>query len=368
MEAVIQNDVVAAQAGDGHAFARLIDASKQTVVAIALSIVNDVDASEDVAQQVYVSVWQQLGSLANPASFFPWVRQITRYAAFNYLRDNKVARRIKGEEADDLLSSVIDDAPSSEQQVHREQQKKLVAAFLSDLDPESRELIVLYYREGHSSQQVATLLGLSEANVRKKVSRIKSHLGDTLCRRYGRYILTTAPAASFTALVSGALMTSSPVAAATIASAASTTAKATSPLAKLTWLFSGAILGAVLGIMAVMLGMKQALKQIESPQRRARLIRIRNFGAWWVGVWGVILALSYELTAGWLAPVASYLLFLAGLTWYLRSAKQVMDEEKAVQPETFFERHGHTLGVTLGLGTGLFSMIIGLIASGRLVI
>lgn len=52
---VYSSDVIAAQSGDIKAFERLINASKNTVSAIALGIVKDMDASEDVAQKVFIN-------------------------------------------------------------------------------------------------------------------------------------------------------------------------------------------------------------------------------------------------------------------------------------------------------------------------
>ena len=59
-------DVLAATAGDRSAFERLITQCRHTVAAIALAIVKDLDASEEVAQEVFIHIWQQL---ATPVSY-----------------------------------------------------------------------------------------------------------------------------------------------------------------------------------------------------------------------------------------------------------------------------------------------------------
>ena len=68
------------------------------------------------------------------------------------------------------------------------------AALIDGLPEDSREIVLLYYREEQSSQQVAELLGLSDANVRKKLSRVRELLKDQLLSRYGNLLLSTAPA------------------------------------------------------------------------------------------------------------------------------------------------------------------------------
>src|SRR5690606_36277812 len=152
-------DINAAQQGDMQAFGRLVSYCQRSVSSIALAIVKDLDASEDISQQVFIHVWQQLNTLQNPASFLPWVRQITRYRAFNYLRDNKITDRVGGEEADELLQQFSSGSELSEQ-LAREQQNQIMAAFIDRLPQDSREIVLLYYREDQNSQQVARLLDI----------------------------------------------------------------------------------------------------------------------------------------------------------------------------------------------------------------
>ncbi|NQY65139.1 MAG: hypothetical protein HRT38_15720 [Alteromonadaceae bacterium] len=63
------------------------------------------DNSDEVAQQIFICLWQNLNKLKDNVSFLPWLRQTTRYTAYNFLRDSKVDRKIVDEQADTLLSS-----------------------------------------------------------------------------------------------------------------------------------------------------------------------------------------------------------------------------------------------------------------------
>ena len=163
-------DVNRGTLGDIASFERLSPRCRQTVTGIALSIVKDLDASEEVAQQVFIHVWQQLGTLREPASFLPWVRQITRYRAYNYLRDHKVNQKVVGEEAEFLLEQFADPDADVAENLQRSEQNLLIQQLIDELPEDSREIVVLYYREEQSSQQVAELLGLSDENVRKKLA------------------------------------------------------------------------------------------------------------------------------------------------------------------------------------------------------
>lgn len=78
---------------------------------------------------------------------------------------------------------------------------------ISALPADSREVLLLYYREGQRSQQVADLLGLSDAAVRKRLSRARALVRDGLLQRFGEFARSSAPSAAFaTAVVSMVLV------------------------------------------------------------------------------------------------------------------------------------------------------------------
>jgi DNA-directed RNA polymerase specialized sigma24 family protein len=79
--ATLESDVLLAGKGDEAAFRRLVDSSANTVCSIALAIVRNVEASEDIAQEAFLTAWSNLRSLRNPSSFLPWLRQVTRNQA-----------------------------------------------------------------------------------------------------------------------------------------------------------------------------------------------------------------------------------------------------------------------------------------------
>ncbi|KKL02675.1 sigma-70 family RNA polymerase sigma factor [Rheinheimera mesophila] len=364
-------DVLAATAGDRSAFERLITQCRHTVTGIALAIVKDLDASEEVAQEVFIHIWQQLATLREPASFLPWVRQMTRHRSYNYLRDNKVKQKILGEEAESLLENFADPTTSMQDVLEREQQQIIMQDFISQLPEDSREIVLLYYREEQSSQQVADLLGLSDANVRKKLSRVREQLKDNLLTRYGQLVLSTAPGLGFSAMVAAALTSvAPPVAAATSVSVA---AQHSGWLAKIAVLLGGAMIGALAAVAGVILAMKPVLSKADSEDEKAALKTLRNKTILWVLMSGLLLTAAYELTSGVWAPLAAFAVFIAGLSYSQLRLQQIINPRLQRQYPDAAElarvnrknMRWCLLGMTAGYGTGLFGLIYGLIQSGR---
>jgi len=270
----LAKNVELVRSGNIQAFVHVIDQTSPTVTSIALSIVRDIDNAEDVAQQVYIKIWEQIQTLKNTASFLPWLRQITRNTAFNFLRSSKVANTISGEQAEQLLDSYCDPKQDQTDILQRSQCSEIINYFIDCLPKEDREVVLLYYREGSSTKQVARLLDLSEANVRKKISRTRAKLKISITEKCGNILLTTTPAIGFGSLLISSIAAPSPVAAATMSSIAS--AHNASWINKVLMLFGGAFLGVFSAMVAILLGSSYQLKELKSPDLRRQLIRDRN--------------------------------------------------------------------------------------------
>ena len=385
IELQITPDVLAAQQGDIAAYQRLISRCRQMVSSIALAIVKDLDRSEDIAQQVFIHVWQQLPQLREASSFLPWLRQITRYQAFHGLRDHKARRELDSDDADTVLAEFVDPDANPELWHGRVEQAQLLQQFLDALPAESREILLLFYREEQSSSQVAALLGISEANVRKKLQRVRESLKEQWLNRYGQLILSTAPGLGFSAALTAALATASPPAAAmaadqlvqTMAHAAAqgtTQGTASGPL-KLLAILGGAAIGALLAIAAVFYGMKPAIDRADSAELATQLRQLRRRTMAWMALFGLCWVAAYELTQSAWGPIGCMtmltLLLLSTQVQLSRLLAPQQARERAADPikAAATQRRqllGCVIGTVVGIGAGWAGMIAGLIASGRL--
>ncbi|WP_348730178.1 sigma-70 family RNA polymerase sigma factor [Rheinheimera texasensis] len=376
IELQLMPDVLAAQQGDMAAYQRLIKRCAQMVSSIALAIVKDLDRSEDVAQQVFIHVWQQLPQLREASSFLPWVRQITRYQAFHGLRDQKARRELDGDDAETVLAEFIDPDACPELWHGRAEQSQLLQQFLDALPAESREMLLLFYREEQSSSQVAALLGISEANVRKKLQRVRESLKEQWLSRYGQLILSTAPGLGFSAALTAALATASPPAAAMAADqlAHSVAPGAASGPLKFLALLGGAAIGALLAIAAVFYGMKPAIDRADSAELATQLRQLRRRTMAWMALFGLCWVAAYELTTSAWGPIACMtmltVLLLSTQVQLSRLLAPQQARERLADPKAAAKQRrqwlGCAIGTVVGIGAGWAGMIAGLIASGRL--
>ncbi|WMJ68310.1 RNA polymerase sigma factor [Stenotrophomonas sp. 24(2023)] len=209
IDQTLHHELPAAAGGCQHAYGRIVLACQNTVTAIALAITGDRQASEDIAQEAFVRGWQQLHQLRNPSSFLPWLRQITRNLARDWLRTQR-GRPLSGEAAELAISMAADPAPDAADRLLRLEEEVAAEDIISALPEESREVLLLYYREGQRSQQVADLLGLSDAAVRKRLSRARGMVREGMLQRFGAFARSSAPSAAFATTVVSMVLVAAP--------------------------------------------------------------------------------------------------------------------------------------------------------------
>ncbi|HGK7304012.1 TPA: sigma-70 family RNA polymerase sigma factor [Stenotrophomonas maltophilia] len=209
IDETLERELPAASTGCQHAYGRIVLACQNTVTAIALAITRDRQASEDIAQEAFVKGWQQLHQLRSSTSFLPWLRQITRNLARDWLRAQR-GRPLTGDAAEVALGMAADPTPGAADRLQRLEEEVAAEDIISALPSDSREVLLLYYREGQRSQQVADLLGLSDAAVRKRLSRARAQVRDSLLQRFGDFARSSAPSAAFATTVVSMVLIAAP--------------------------------------------------------------------------------------------------------------------------------------------------------------
>lgn len=375
LDVLIREKLPAAADGDRDAYGQIVAACQNTVTAIALAITRDVPASEDIAQEAFVSAWQNLKRLQNPASFLPWLRQITRNLANDHLRGRQ---RRAGEVADaeDVIAAAADPQPGPFEQLLEDEQRRVAADLISALPDDSREVLLLYYREGQGSQQVADLLGISDATVRKRLSRARATVRSELLVRFGDFARDSAPSVAFTMSLATALSVASPPAAAVGLLAVGSAAGAKT-IGKILLGTAGSIgVALVAGFAGIYLGLRQQLNGSIDQEERHGLIRSAVISG--LASIGFIFALliMVRFDSGWVLPILTTLLFMAVVfhqtlvvqprVLQRRHALEARRDPVAAAARRRRERITCWLGSIVGLVGGLGGLIIGLVESGRL--
>src|SRR5262245_55412914 len=72
--------------GDRAAFGQIVERYQSMACAVAFSIVGELTASEDAAQEAFVAAWQSLATLREPAKLRSWLAGVVRNTAKSFVR------------------------------------------------------------------------------------------------------------------------------------------------------------------------------------------------------------------------------------------------------------------------------------------
>ena len=147
--------------GDTGAFEAIVKKYQSFICAITFSATGNVDKSEELAQETFVSAWKDLAKLKDLNKFRSWLGSIARNIVRNSFRSQ--GRDLIGKAAgmDEVAGLGIRDSEPEEEAISKERQA-VVRQALGQIPERYREPLVLYYRQGQSIRQVAEQLELSE--------------------------------------------------------------------------------------------------------------------------------------------------------------------------------------------------------------
>lgn len=143
----------------------------QKVYRICLGYVNDPDWAKDIAQETFITIFQQLSNFRNQSSIGTWIYRI---AANHCLR--QIERNNK------LTKTTFPIEIAEEEQTDVEGKIAYLYKSISEL-PELDRIIISLELENVKQAEIAFIVGLSEANVRVKIHRIK----EKLTQKFNRY-------------------------------------------------------------------------------------------------------------------------------------------------------------------------------------
>jgi RNA polymerase sigma-70 factor (ECF subfamily) len=149
------------RARDARAFEALYDAYHRLVYGIALRVLSDARAAEDVTQTVFLKLWSS-PDVFRGGNFPGWIARVTRNRAIDVLRSNA---GVSGEEFPALLAA--DDV--LEEQVIAALDGRRVREAMKRIPHDQREVIELGFFGGLSHEQIARRAGLPLGTVKTRI-------------------------------------------------------------------------------------------------------------------------------------------------------------------------------------------------------
>lgn len=148
-------------------FKQLFDDNSKKVYHLCYGYTGDADSANDLMQETFIKVWQNLDKFRNQAQLSTWIYRIAVNTCLSYLR---TAKRRTTDELNDHIVENYTEEPSQKQE-----QIALLYKSISQLEENERIIITMVLDE-IPYPEIAEIAGISEGNLRVKIHRIKHKL------------------------------------------------------------------------------------------------------------------------------------------------------------------------------------------------
>jgi RNA polymerase sigma-70 factor (ECF subfamily) len=187
----IQKEVIeSCKAGNEKAFAEIVLHSQKKVFNIAYRMLGNLEEAKDLAQEVFISVFESIKGLKEEIKFDAWLTQITLNHCRNRWKYLKRRRYFNSDSLDDSIETeegsmprtLVDPSDNPETLYEKKSIQQFIQGGLLKLKEDQRELVVLRDLQGYSYEEMGELLGLPEGTIKSKLHRARMDLKEILER------------------------------------------------------------------------------------------------------------------------------------------------------------------------------------------
>jgi RNA polymerase sigma factor (sigma-70 family) len=157
-------------------FKQIFDTNSKKIFHLCYGYTGDTDSANDLLQETFLKVWQNLDKFRNKSLISTWIYRIAVNTCLTYLRSEK--RQAKEELTENIIENRVEEYSEKNEQV------ALLYKSISKLEENDRFIITMVLDE-LPYHEIAEISGISEGNLRVKIHRIKQRLTE-LYNQYAR--------------------------------------------------------------------------------------------------------------------------------------------------------------------------------------
>jgi RNA polymerase sigma-70 factor (ECF subfamily) len=182
--------------GDTRAFSTIIKNTENLVAQIVFKMIPVVEDRKDLAQDIYLKTFQNLGGFKFQSKLSTWIARIAYNACLSWIEKKKpiLTGNLHEGEAWHTLSteslhnhSVV--SSESESQVFQKELTGILRKEISGLPVIYQTLITLFHHESMTYEELTQITGLPEGTVKSHLFRARKMLKESLLSKYKKEAL-----------------------------------------------------------------------------------------------------------------------------------------------------------------------------------
>lgn len=160
-------------AGDADAFEGIVRLHARTLQRLAMRIVGNQAAAEDVVQETFLRAFRALDRFDPDTEILPWLRRIASNAAIDHLRRHRreLPLEVQDEEGDWGRREPAAEAPLPDRHAASSQVRQAARRAIQGLSPDERAAFVLRHLEGRSIAEIGHTLGKGDNATKQSIFR-----------------------------------------------------------------------------------------------------------------------------------------------------------------------------------------------------
>jgi RNA polymerase sigma-70 factor (ECF subfamily) len=170
--------------GEREAFDELFDDYLPFVYNLAVRLLNDPEAAQDVVQETFVRVYQNLSRFSGRSRLSTWIyRIVVNLCLDERRRQSRQPETVSAEEEEETLrwlEQLPDEDPGPEARTLQEERHRVLWQAVQRLPEPFRATLILCDLEEWSYSEAAEVLGVAEGTVKSRLNRARKMLRQEL--------------------------------------------------------------------------------------------------------------------------------------------------------------------------------------------
>ena len=155
--------------GDVNSFELIVEKYQVNILRFVYGMLKQKEASEDITQEVFITVYNKLDMYDNKYSFLNWILQIAKNKTIDYTRKYRKVFESDIHEAYDVSSTEM----GPEESIEFVETKEKVEKYLKTLDEIDKQIVTLRYTEEMTFKDIGEILNITETTVKRRYYKVR---------------------------------------------------------------------------------------------------------------------------------------------------------------------------------------------------